>query len=380
MVAKLIECGQLVFSTDTTTMIFRSLFAITALTSLAVCAQAAPSSSTPGSSGQVPTTVAAAKDLRLPTLVGRSIAWNPQYSGDFDHFGVDTKRNKLLLAAEDHGTVEVFDLDTGAHERTLTAFDTPHAILYLPGLDKWVVTDSGKGGTSILDAATYKVTGHIHLAPGADSMAYDKATDRLYIVSGGKDAGMSSCLINEVNPATGKVERRLRIDADHVEAMVPQAHGNRIFVNVPSKNEVAVVNKDTLKVVARWPLTGATTNLTMALDEADHRLFVGTRNPSKLFVLDTDSGKTVATLDAPATSDSLFYDKALKSIYIAGGDGYLGVYRQDDPNHYTELGRVATAPGAKSGMFWAPLERIYLAVSPGEHHRGGAIVWLAVNP
>lgn len=118
----------------------------------------------------------------------------------------------------------------------------------------------------------------------------------------------------------------------------------------------------------------------MALDEAHHRLFVGTRNPSKLFVMNTDNGKTVATLDAPASSDSLFYDGARKRIYVAGGDGYMGVYRQDDADHYTDLGRVATAPGAKSGMLSTTLDRIYLAVSPGDHSRGGGIIWFAVNP
>lgn len=361
-------------------MTFRSVFTAAALSALTMHAHGAPSHSAPESSGQVPTPfTSAANHLHLPTLIGRSVLWKPQYSGDFDHFGVDTKRNKLLLAAEDHGTVEVFDLNTGAHERTLANFGTPHAIIYVPRLDRLFVTDSGKGGTKILDAATYKVVGHIDVAPGADSMTYDKATNRLYIVSGGKDAGMMSCFVNEVDAATGKVERRLQVDADHVEAMVPEAHGDRMFVNIPSKNLVAVVNKKTLTVVARWPLTGATVNLTMALDEADHRLFVGTRNPSKVIVLDTDTGNTVATLDAPATSDSLLYDKAHKRIYVAGGEGHLGVYRQDDPNHYTELGRVVTARGAKSGLFWAALNRIYLAVSPGEHNVGGAILWLAVN-
>lgn len=362
-------------------MTLRSQFFAPALCLFALCAQAAPSPAAPGLSGQGPTAVTSTvSPSYLPTLVGRSTAWNPKYTGDFDHFGVDTKRNKLLLAAEDHGTVEVFDLMTGAHEKTLTTFGTPHAILYLPRLDRFVITDSGKGGTKILDAATYKVVGHIALAPGADSMAYDKGTNRLYIVSGGKDAGMTSCLINEVDPATGKVKRMLHIDADHVEAMVPEAHGDRLFVNVSSENLVAVVDKKTLTVVARWPLAGAKTNLTMALDEADHRLFVGTRNPSKLFVLNTETGKTVATLDAPATSDSLFYDKAHKRIYIAGGDGRLGVYRQDDADRYTELGQVATASGAKSGMLWAPLDRIYLAVSPGDDRRGGAVMWLRVQP
>lgn len=359
----------------------RRLFVMTALSGYVLCAQAAPQISAPGQSGQTPLSVSSVKGrAALPTLIGHSVGWSPRYSGDFDHFGVDTRRNKLLLAAEDHGTVDVFDLDTGAHERTLTTFGTPHAIQYLPRQDRFIITDSGKGGTRILDAATYKVVGHIDLAPGADSMAYDKATGRVYIVSGGKDAGMTSCFLNEVDPSTGKVERKLRFDADHVEAVVPEERGDRLFVNVPGRNEVAVVNKKSLKVIAHWPLAGAKTNLTMALDETGHRLFVGTRNPSELFVLNTDTGRTVATLDAPATSDGLFYDGAHRRIYVAGGDGRLGVYRQDDADHYTELGRVASAPGAKSGMLWTALNRIYLAVSPGDSDRGGEILWFAVNP
>ena len=314
------------------------------------------------------------------TLIGRSTSWKPQYSGDFDHFGVDTKRNKLLLAAEDHGTLEVFNLDTGAHEQTLTTFSTPHAILYLPEKDRLIVTDSGKGGTRVLDAATYKVLGYIDLAPGADSMAYDKATNLLYIVSGGKDVDMKECYLNEVDPYSGKVYRKLRFDSDHVEAVRVEEHGNRLFVNVADKNRVDVVDKKTLQVIAHWPLTGAQTNLSMGLDEADHRLFVGTRNPSKLIVLDTDTGKSVASLDAPATSDGLFYDNVHKRIYIPGGDGYLGVFQQNDADHYTELARVASAKGAKSGMLWKPLDRIYLASSPGDNNKGGEILWFALHP
>lgn len=314
------------------------------------------------------------------TLIGRSTSWKPEYSGDFDHFGVDTKRNKLLLAAEDHGTLEVFNLDTGAHEQTLTTFSTPHAILYLPEQDRLIVTDSGKGGTRILDAATYKVLGYINLEPGADSMAYDKTSNILYIVSGGKDVDMKDCFLNEIDPVSGKVYRKLRFDSDHVEAVRAEQHGNRLFVNVADKNRVDVVDKKTLKVIAQWPLTGAQTNLSMELDEADHRLFVGTRNPSKLIVLDTDNGKMVASLDAPATSDGLFYDAAQKRVYVPGGDGYLGIFQQQDADHYTQLARVASAKGAKSGMLWKPLDRVYLAASPGENNKGGEILWYALHP
>lgn len=313
------------------------------------------------------------------TLIGRSIGWKPGYSGDFDHFGVDLKGNRLFLAAEDHGTVELFNLKTGKHERTLTGVQTPHAFVYLPKHNRLIITDSGKGMTKIMDAATYKVVGHIKLAPGADSAEYDASTGRLYIVTGGKDVGMKECFLNEVDPLTGHVYAQLKFDSDHTEAVKAEKHGNRLFVNVADHNYVAVVDKKTLKEIARWPLSGAQTNLTMALDEADHRLFVGTRNPSKLFVLNTDTGATVAMLDAPATSDGLFWDSARRRVYVPGGDGHLGVFQQVTPDLYAARPWIPSAIGAKSGIVVPELDRLYLAASPGEHGKGGEVLWFQLG-
>ncbi|MDQ6646605.1 MAG: hypothetical protein M3Y93_05130 [Pseudomonadota bacterium] len=313
------------------------------------------------------------------TLVGRSSSWKPGYTGDFDHFGIDLKGNRLLLAAEDHGTVELFNLKTGVHQRTLTGFQTPHAFIYLPEHNRLIVTDSGKGMTKILDATTLKIVGKITLEPGADSATYDASTGHLYIVTGGKDVGMKNCFLNEVDPLTGHVYAKLKFDSDHTEAVKAEQHGNRLFVNVADHNEVAVVDKKTLKVIANWPLTGAQTNLTMALDEADHRLFVGTRNPSKLFVLDTDTGATIAKFDAPATSDGLFYDSARKRVYVPGGDGYLGVFQQVTANLYAARPWIHSASGAKSGLVVPELDRMYLAASPGEHGKGGEIIWFKLG-
>lgn len=313
------------------------------------------------------------------TLIGRSTDWKPGYSGDFDHFGYDLKGNRLWLAAEDHGTLELFNLRTGQHERTITGVETPHAIIYLPKANRLIVTDSGKGMTKVFNATTYKVVGHINLEPGADSAEYDPSTGHLYIVTGGKDVGMKDCFLNEVDPLTGHVYHKLRFDSDHTEAVKAEQHGNRLFVNVADHNEVDVVDKKTFKVIARWPLSGAKTNLSMALDEADHRLFVGTRNPSKLFVLNTDTGATVAMLDAPATSDGLFWDSARKRVYLPGGDGYLGVYQQVTPDLYAARPRIPSAVGAKSGIVVPELNRLYLAASPGDHGKGGEILWFKLG-
>ena len=83
----------------------------------------------------------------------------PGYTGDFDHFAIDRQRGRILVAAEDHATLEVFDLKTGNHLRTITGFGAPHSILVRPGSSNILVTDSGKEMTAVLDAETYAQEG-----------------------------------------------------------------------------------------------------------------------------------------------------------------------------------------------------------------------------
>lgn len=322
----------------------------------------------------VPSAAAGAPPL---TLMGKTSI--PGYTGDFDHMAADLKRHHLFLAAEDHGTVEVFDDMSGKHEATLKTFETPHAFFMVPGTDRMIVTDSGKGFSKIIDLSDYRVLGTIKLAPGADSETYDASTGRLYIVTGGKDVDMKQSYLNEIDPKTGKLLRQLRFDSDHTEALRAEQNGSRIFINVADHDYVSVVDKKSLREIARWPIQGAKLNLCMALDEADHRLFIVTRNPSKLFVLDTDSGKTVAKLDVPAIVDGLFYDKARKRIYVPGGDGFVGVYQQQSPDKYTDLARVPSAIGGKSGALVPALNRLYIAASPGKRV-GGEVLWYQLPP
>jgi hypothetical protein len=109
----------------------------------------------------------------------------PGYSGDFDHFAVDYDRNRLLLAAEDHGTMEVFNLKTSTHLRTVHGFGNPHSILVRKGVPTIFVTDSAKQGPTIRDASTYVKKQSVAMTPGSDTAKYDAAANVLYIVTGG---------------------------------------------------------------------------------------------------------------------------------------------------------------------------------------------------
>src|SRR5258708_10541558 len=142
----------------------------------------------------------------------------PGYTGDFDHFAIDRQRGRILVAAEDHATLEVFDLKTGNHLKTIKGFGAPHTVLVRATSSNILVTDSGKEMTAVLDAETYEKKGTVTLTPGADSAGYDAAANVWYIVTGGKDVDMKTAEVEAINPDTGEKLGEIKFNDNHVEA------------------------------------------------------------------------------------------------------------------------------------------------------------------
>ncbi len=248
-------------------------------------------------------------------------------------------------------------------------------------MNRLLVTDSGPGMTKVLDGTRFTVIGSIKLVPGADSVGYDAPRNRLYVVTGGKDVDMKTSVLAEIDPRTGKHFGDVTFDANHVEAMAVEQHGTHLYINVTDKNYLAVVDKQKHAIIARWPIKEAEQNAPVAFDEANHRLFIVTRKPGKLVVLNALTGESIASFEAPERCDEVVFDAANHRIYVAGGEGYLGVYQQLDPDHYQQLPRVPSAQGAKTAVLVPSLNRLYLAVSPGEgNSSGGGIMWFNVLP
>jgi DNA-binding beta-propeller fold protein YncE len=303
----------------------------------------------------------------------------PGYTGDFDHFAVDQARGRLLLAAEDHGTVEVFDLKTGKHLRTITGFETPHSILIRPGAATILVTDSGKGMSKLLDASNYDVKGVVTLVPGADSIGYDPKENVVYVVTGGKDVDMTTSELAAVDPDTGKKKGAITLQDNHVEAMALETNGNRLFINLTQTNKIAVIDRKTMKVLALWPVPTAEQNAMVALDELNHRLYVGCRKPGMVVALNSDTGAVISSLPSPLRSDQILYDQGAHRLYSPGGEGYMGVYDTSDPDHLKGVAKVPTAPGAKTGILLPEERELVLAVSPGETKATAKVLTFAVE-
>jgi hypothetical protein len=297
--------------------------------------------------------------------------------GDFDHFAPDIQGHRLFLTGEENDKVFIFDTTTNKLIHTIEESKAPHAILYRDDLKKVFIVEGDASAVKIYDSNNYQVLGEIKVSSDADSIAYDPATHYLYVVNGGRAAHTSYSLITVVDTSIPKKLRDIKINSNHVEAIVLEQSGPRMFCNITGQNAVGVLDRNKSALDATWPLpAGVKVNVAMALDEPNHRLFVFTRNPGKLIVLNSDSGKVIADLPAVDLVDDAVYDARLKRIYAAG-DQFIDVFDQKDADHYVLLAKVPGSFRAKTGILVPELNRYFLAVPHHANHEAEVRVYQA---
>jgi len=239
-----------------------------------------------------------------PLTFARSIEL-PRVEGRIDHLAFDATGQRLFVAALGNNTVEVLDVKAGAHVKSVAGFREPQGIAVVPDA-KLVAIANGQGeGLQFLNADDYRAGPSVRLGDDSD--------------------------------------------------------------NVPNADQIAVVDRGAMRVVTTWPVAAAKANFPMALDEANHRLFIGCRRPAKALVYDTASGREVGSFDIVGDTDDLFYDAARKRLYVSGGEGFIDVFQNQDANRFARLAHIATAAGARTSLFVPEQNRLYLAVP---HRRG----------
>jgi DNA-binding beta-propeller fold protein YncE len=282
----------------------------------------------------------------------------PGVEGRIDHFAFDAAAERLFVCALGNNSVEVLDLRKGEQIHSITGLGAPQGVAYMPELDRILVANDDGGVCKIYDGKSFQQIGELNFKDDADNVRYDEAAKKIYV-------GFGSGGIGIVNAADGKQIGSVKLSA-HPEAFELEKNGKRIFVNVPNSRHVAVIDSDQGKVVATWKTDLAFGNFPMALDEANHRLFIGCRIPSKLVVLNTDSGDVVAKIDISGDPDEVFYDGKRHHIYAICGAGKIDIIEQTDPNAYKTLTKVDTADGARTGLFVPERDTLFIAVP----HRG----------
>ncbi|HXE53982.1 MAG TPA: PQQ-binding-like beta-propeller repeat protein [Tepidisphaeraceae bacterium] len=282
----------------------------------------------------------------------------PNVEGRIDHMAYDAKSGRLYAAALGNDTVEVVDVAQGKVIHVIRGLHEPQGIGIAAAAHRIMVANGKDGSCRIFDDRSFQQVGLVDLKDDADNIRYDAASRRFCVGYG--DGGLAC-----IDPETGKQLADVKLDG-HPESFQLEARGRRIFVNVPTAHQVAVIDRDRLRIVAKWPVKGAAANFPMALDETDHRLFIGCRSPARLLVLDTQTGKLLASAPIVGDTDDLFYDLKHKCIYVSGGEGKITIVRQETTDRYAVAGELTTIPGARTSFFVPDAGTLYLAVP----HRG----------
>src|SRR3954467_9331218 len=282
----------------------------------------------------------------------------PGVEGRIDHLAMDVAAQRLYVAALGNNTVEVLDVKSSAHLKSVPRFREPQGIAVVPNANVAVVANGQGEGLQFIDATDFHATKTVRLGDDSDNVRYDATADRLFV-------GFGSGALASISPADGKVLGQVTL-AGHPESFQLERLGSRMFVNVPAANHIAVIDRAAMKILARWPVLGATANFPMALDEANHRMFIGCRRPAKVLMYDTATGKETASFDIVGDTDDLFFDSARKRLYVSGGEGFIDVFQEDNAGRFARVAHIPTAAGARTSLFVAEQSRLYLAVP----HRG----------
>ena len=278
----------------------------------------------------------------------------PDVEGRIDHLALDAAGERLFVCALGNNTVEVLDLRKGERIHSITGLGAPQGIVYIPELNRFFVANDKGGIFKIYDGKSYQTVGELDFKDDADNVRYDSATKQIYV-------GFGSGGIGIINAAGGEQVGLIKLAA-HPEAFELEKRGNRIFVNVPNARHVAVIDRDKGEVVATWKTGDASANFPMALDETNHRLFIGCRSPSKLVVLNTESGNLVASIGISSDIDDIFYDSKRHRIYAICGAGKIDIIEQTSADAYKALAKIDTANGARTGLFVPERDTIFVAV------------------
>src|SRR6202790_2979787 len=224
----------------------------------------------------------------------------PGVAGRIDHFTAFPKRRLLIFAPRGKNSMEIVNTCQARVVQSVKGLNEPQGVLYVPGLDKIFVANAGSGMIKVYDGKTYTLRKRISLGEESDTdnLRWDEDSKRVFV---GIVGGIA--MIDAVTEA--HVGKDLKGSGGHSESFQLEKKGARIFVNVPEDGSVVNVIDRKTGELTKWGLNGVKANYPMALDEDDHRLFVVTRRPPFLMVLDTDTGKEVARVPVGGSCDDV---------------------------------------------------------------------------
>ena len=289
--------------------------------------------------------------------------------GGWDYLSVDETAHRLYVSHT--SKVVVIDLDKDAVVGEIA--DTPgvHGFAPAPDLGRGFASNGRENKASVVDLKTLATLSKVDTGQNPDGMLYEPGRQEVYMFNG---RGQSATVIDA---KSGKVVATIPLGGKPEFGAADPGAG-RVYNNLEDKNEVVAIDTKTHEVVNHWPIAPNEEASGMAIDLAHHRLFLGCGGSKTMAMLDSASGKVVASVPIGDGVDANAFDPGTQLAFASCGNGTVTIAHEDAPDKLTVVQTLQTERGARTMALDSRTHRIYLASAkfeaPAEGQRRGKMV------
>jgi YVTN family beta-propeller protein len=277
--------------------------------------------------------------------------WKIGGEGGWDYLKTDPSAHLLYVT---HGkTVDVIDMQSGKVVHTIEGLKGTHGVA-LEGAGKFgYITDGGANEVVVFDRHTFEKVAEIPAGTNPDGVTFDPFTNTVWAFNGrSKDATV-------IDVAQQKAIGTVSLPG---KPEFPQADGQgNVYDNIEDKSEIVRIDAKSQKVTAVWPVAPCDSPSGMAIDPQHHRIF-SVCDGKKMAVVDTESGKVVATPEIGDGPDAADYDAKHELAFSSNGEGTLTVVDAKGSD-YKVLQTLPTQRGARTSSLDPVTGRIYLVTA-----------------
>lgn len=259
-----------------------------------------------------------------------------QGSGGWDYLYADVEARRLYVSHS--SLVHVIDMDSLHLVGELQGFEFVHGIVTVPALGIGFISDGKQNRVAVFDTKSMQVKTSIETPANPNSMVLDRHTGLLFV---GHKPSRSMTVID-----TRTLEKKASIQLEGVPEFPVSDGEHTVFVNIDDKSEIARLDVRTMKVEGHWPLGTCKNPSGLAIDTGHHRLFSTCRN-GMMAILDSLSGKILATVPIGSGPDAARFDAQRGYAFSSNGDGTLTIIGGEG-DHYTAFETVPTQKGGRT--------------------------------
>jgi DNA-binding beta-propeller fold protein YncE len=322
------------------------------------------------------------KKILLPVLLGLTVAVcradGPYHfikeipiggDGGWDYLTVDSAAQRLYVS---HGTrIVVIDLAKDQVVGEITNTPGVHGIAIAHDLGLGVTSNGREDKAGIVDLKTLQTLSKVDTGKNPDGMLYEPGQKEAWLFNGRSQSA------TVVDVKAGKVVATIPLDGKPEFAQADPAVG-RVYDNLEDKSKVAVIDTKTHTVVTNWPIAPGEEASGMAIDLKNHRLFLGCGGSKTMVMMDSATGKVIASVPIGQGVDANAFDLGIGFAFASCGDGTTTIAKEETPDKLTVVQTLETQRGSRTMALDPATHKIYLAAAkfeaPAEGQRRGKMV------